>query len=45
MDLGDIIGDALKYPLSNLKKFLILGIILVAGSLYTNFLSLGNNPE
>ncbi len=43
MDLGEIIGDALRYPLSNWKNFLILGIIFVVGGLYNNFLSLGNN--
>jgi hypothetical protein len=39
MYLSEIIGDAVKYPFSNLKNFLILGIILVISDLYLNFLS------
>jgi hypothetical protein len=39
MYLSEIIGDAVKYPFSDLKNFLILGIILVISDLYLNFLS------
>ena len=39
MQIGEIITDSLKYPLSNWKKFLILGIILV----FSNILTIGIN--
>jgi hypothetical protein len=33
MDIGEIISDSVRYPLSDWKKILILGIILVIGSI------------
>jgi hypothetical protein len=43
MNIGEIIGDSIKYPLSNWKNFLILGIILVISSLYVNAMQLGTD--
>jgi hypothetical protein len=37
MKIGEIIGDALGYPLSDPKKLLTFGIILAVGTLYSNF--------
>jgi hypothetical protein len=33
MDIGDIVSDAIKYPLSDWTKILMLGIILVIASI------------
>ena len=41
MQIGEIITDSLKYPLSNWKKFLILGIIIVFSNLLTMGINLG----
>jgi len=43
MNIGKIIGDSVKYPLSNWKNFLILGIIFVISSLYLDIGQLGAN--
>jgi hypothetical protein len=37
MDIGEIIGDAVRYPLSDPKKLFIFGIIFVFATLYSNF--------
>lgn len=29
MDMGEIIGDAFKYPVSNWKRLLILGVLVL----------------
>ena len=42
MDIGEIIGDAVKYPLSDPKKLIIFGIILVIATLYSNFTTPGS---
>lgn len=34
MNIGEIIKDSIKYPLSDWKKFFILGIMLLIGNLY-----------
>ena len=46
MNIGEIIGDAVRYPLSDPKKLLIFGIIFVISYLYSNFLTPGaiNTP-
>lgn len=36
MNIGEIIGDSVRYPLSNWKNFLILGIIFVISNLYVD---------
>lgn len=36
MDIGEIVKDSLKYPLSNWKSYLILGIIIVFTNLYAD---------
>jgi hypothetical protein len=41
MDLKEIFGNSLKYPLSDLKKFLILGIITLITSISSVIQSLG----
>lgn len=41
MDVGEIIRDSLKYPLSDWKKILILGILLVISNFYA-ILNFGN---
>ena len=43
MKISEIIRDAVRYPLVDWKKILILGIILVMSTLYVNFLSTGVN--
>ena len=37
MNIGEIIGDAVRYPLSDPKKLFIFGIIFVIATLYSNF--------
>jgi hypothetical protein len=39
MKISEIIRDAVRYPLVDWKKILILGIILLMSTLYVNFLS------
>ena len=39
MNIGEIIGDAVRYPLSDPKKLFIFGIIFVFASLYSNFMT------
>jgi hypothetical protein len=34
MDISEIIGDALRYPLSDWKKILILGFIILVDSIF-----------
>jgi hypothetical protein len=41
MSIGEIIGDAVRYPLSDPKKLIIFGIILVIATLYSNFITPG----
>jgi hypothetical protein len=41
MDLGLILGDAIKYPLSDWKKILILGILTMIGSVGVTILFIG----
>jgi hypothetical protein len=41
MNIGEIIEDAVRYPLSNPKNLLIFGIIFVFASLYSNFMTTG----
>jgi hypothetical protein len=41
MSIGEIVKDSLKYPLSNWKKFLILGIFIIFNTLNVVFQSLG----
>lgn len=43
MNIGEIIKDSLKYPFSDWKKFLILGIFMVLNTLNVIFQSLGAN--
>jgi Protein of unknown function (DUF4013) len=37
MNISEIIGDAVRYPLSDPKKLLIFGIFFVVATLYSNF--------
>jgi hypothetical protein len=41
MDIGEILGDALRYPLSDPKKLFMFGIIFVIATLYSNFTTQG----
>lgn len=41
LNIGDIINDALKYPLSNTKNLLFLGVIILIGQLFSIVTSLG----
>lgn len=41
LDIGDIVKNSLGYPLSNMKNFLILGVIILFAELYSIILSLG----
>ena len=41
MDIGEIVGDALRYPLSDPKKLFMFGIIFVIATLYSNFTTPG----
>ncbi len=41
MNIGEIIGDAVRYPLSDPKKLLIFGIFFVVATLYSNFTTTG----
>jgi hypothetical protein len=41
MDLGEIIGDAVRYPFSDWKKILILGILAIISSLGIAMLFIG----
>lgn len=41
MNIGEIIEDSMKYPLSNWKNFLILGIIVIISGLYVNATQIG----
>ena len=41
MDIKEIIGDAIKYPLSDWKKILILGIIIIVNGISAVAMSLG----
>lgn len=41
MDIGEIVGNAVKYPLSDWKKILILGIITVISGIASIFMLLG----
>ena len=41
MNIGEIIGDAVKYPLSDPKKLFIFGIIFIFATLYSNFMTTG----
>ncbi len=41
MNIGEIIGDAVRYPLSDPKKLFIFGIIFVFATLYPNFMTKG----
>ncbi len=41
MNIGEIIGDAVRYPLSDPKKLLIFGIFFVFAMLYSNFTTTG----
>jgi len=41
MNIGVIIGDAVRYPLSDPKKLFIFGIIFVFATLYSNFMTTG----
>ena len=43
MNVGEIIENALRYPLLDLKKFLIFGIIVLISNLYTDFISSSGN--
>ena len=43
MDISGIIGDALRYPFSDWKKILILGIIIVISSIPSRSLGITNN--
>jgi hypothetical protein len=43
MNIGEIIGDAVRYPLSDPKKLLIFGIFFVFAMLYSNFITAGAN--
>lgn len=35
MNIGEIINDSIKYPLSNKRTFLFLGLIVILGDLYS----------
>jgi hypothetical protein len=37
MNISEIVKDALRYPFSDLKKFLILGLILLMGTLLVHY--------
>lgn len=39
MDIGEIIKDAMRYPLTNWKNYFILGTLLTFASLYTSIYS------
>ena len=41
MDIGNIIKNSLGYPLSNVKNFLILGLIILLAELYSILSSVG----
>lgn len=41
LDIGDIVKNSLGYPLSNMKNFLILGVLILLGELYSLLLSMG----
>jgi hypothetical protein len=41
LDIGDIIKNSLGYPISNTKNFLILGLLILLGNLYSLLLSFG----
>jgi hypothetical protein len=41
MDIGEMVKDALKYPLSNWKKILILGVIILISGIASIAMSLG----
>jgi hypothetical protein len=41
LDIGDIVKNSLVYPLSNIKNFLILGVIILFAELYAIIQSLG----
>ncbi len=41
MDIGDIVKNSLGYPLSNIKNFLILGVIILFAELYSIIQSFG----
>ncbi|UTB32251.1 MAG: DUF4013 domain-containing protein [Methanobacterium sp. ERen5] len=41
MDIGNIVKNSLGYPLSNIKNFLILGVIILFAELYAIILSFG----
>ena len=43
MNIMDIMNDSLRYPVSDWKKFLIFGIIVVFSSLFSITLSLGTD--
>jgi hypothetical protein len=45
MKIGSIMEDAFKYPFSNWKRFLILGLIFLAYKLITEFSEGFGNPE
>lgn len=43
MNIGEIINDSIKYPLSNGRAFLSLGLIVILGGLYSFFGSINHN--
>lgn len=43
MKIRKVLSDSIKYPLSDPKRLVVLGIILFIGDLYNNFLSNGYN--
>jgi hypothetical protein len=43
LDIGNIVKNSLGYPLSNMKNFLILGVIILLADLYSFSSSLGIN--
>lgn len=45
MDIWEIVKDSLKYPLSNWKSYLILGIIVVFANLYVDIRVFSQNNE
>lgn len=43
MKIGSVLADSLKYPFTDIKRLVILGIILFIGDIYSIFNSFGNS--
>ena len=43
MNLGEIVKDSLRYPLSNWRNYLILGIMIIFTNLYQDIKELIQN--